>query len=123
MKTIEDIFGENLRRLRGERSQAAIAEKAGMHVVSYQRCESGTIPHRPNLEAIIRALGTEEFELFVDRTHYVPREAIEIQDGLTKLFEKFPKLDHAGRIRILNVLDEQLAKVEPESQGQVSAKR
>lgn len=67
MKTIEEVFIFNLRRLRGSRTQAEIAESAGIPLRSYQRAEYGDIPQGPNRQAIARAFGLDsETALFID---------------------------------------------------------
>ncbi len=59
------LFGETVRVLRGNRSQAELAHKAGLNSAVWSRYETGT--HRPraeNLARLLAALGTtrEEFE-------------------------------------------------------------
>lgn len=67
MKTLEEVFKKNLKRLRGARTQAAIAEAADIPLRSYQHAESGIIPQGPNRTAITKALGVStELELFMD---------------------------------------------------------
>lgn len=67
LKTLEEVFKDNLKRLRGRRTQAEIAEAAGIPLRSYQHAESGVIPQGPNRTAIARALGaSRETELFMD---------------------------------------------------------
>lgn len=85
MKTLEQIFRRNLVRLRGNRTQAVIAEAAGIPLRSYQHVEStGAIPQSPNRLAIAKALGVNEADLFVDHSEYgakkihSPREALKI---------------------------------------------
>ena len=73
MKTIQEIFIANLKRLRGERTQAVIAEIAGIPLRSYQNAEiNGAIPQGPNLAAIAKAFGVPETHLFVDSVEFVP---------------------------------------------------
>ena len=85
MKTIEEIFRENLVKLRGRRTQAEVAEAADIPLRSYQHVEStGAIPQSPNRLAIAKALGVHESYLFVDHTQYgtqkihSPKEALKI---------------------------------------------
>lgn len=68
MRTLEEVFKENLKRLRGRRTQAEVAEAAGIPLRSYQHAESGIIPQGPNRTAIAAALGVgRETELFLDQ--------------------------------------------------------
>lgn len=86
MKTIEEIFKKNLIRLRGERTQAKIAEDAGIPLRSYQHVEStGAIPQSPNRRAIAKALGVEESDLFVDLERYGPIRPIYPEEALSIL--------------------------------------
>lgn len=66
MVTLEEVFKANLKRLRGNRTQAEIAESAGIPLRSYQHAESGIVPQGPNRQAIARALGVQETTLFMD---------------------------------------------------------
>lgn len=81
------MFADNLRRLRGKRTQAEIAEAADIPLRSYQHAESGIIPQGPNRTAIARALGAAgETELFLDPDLRGLSPAVE-------LFEMLPTLD------------------------------
>ena len=83
MKTIEQTFRENLIRLRGKRTQAQIAEIAGIPTRSYQNAElNGVIPQGPNRQAIARALGVEELDLFVDPLRHSPSRDITVTQAL-----------------------------------------
>lgn len=86
MKTIEEIFRKNLIRLRSDRTQAAIAEAAGVPLRSYQHVEStGAIPQSPNRQAIAKALGVEEADLFVDLDRYGPVRPLYPEEALAIL--------------------------------------
>lgn len=82
MKTLEEIFVENLRRFRGDRTQAEIAERAGIPLRSYQHAEGGAIPQGPNRTAIAQALGVKESALFVDFDEFerkaIPQDVLEL---------------------------------------------
>lgn len=73
---------ENLRKLRGTRTQAEVAEMAGIPLRSYQNVEiNGAIPQGPNLTAIAKALGVPETRLFlddslIDRGPGIPRDLL-----------------------------------------------
>ena len=83
MKSLEEIFRANLIRLRGPRTQAAIAELAGIPLRSYQNVEvNGSIPQGPNRRAIANALGVPESHLFVDPHEFVP---VDVVDPITAL--------------------------------------
>lgn len=88
MKTIEEIFRKNLIRLRGSRTQALIAELAGIPLRSYQHVEStGAIPQSPNRMAIAKALGVEEVDLFVDLDRYGPIRELYPEEAIIILSE------------------------------------
>jgi transcriptional regulator with XRE-family HTH domain len=80
LKTLEEVFIHNLKRYRGKRTQAEIAEAAGIPLRSYQHAEGGAIPQGPNRAAIAEALGVQETELFLDPdlTSPTPRQALEV---------------------------------------------
>lgn len=85
LDSIEKVFSENLRRLRGERTQAEIAELAGVPLRSYQKAEAEQIPRPENRRALVRAFGLKsETELFVDPDLFpsapspTPAEALEV---------------------------------------------
>lgn len=95
MKTLEEIFRVNLIRLRGSRTQAAIAELAGIPLRSYQHVEStGAIPQGPNRTAIARALAVEEGELFVDRHRYGPRRDISAREAWEVLGKALDRMEN-----------------------------
>ena len=86
MKSIEEIFRTNLIRLRANRTQAEIAELAGIPLRSYQHVEStGAIPQAPNRKAIAKALNVEESDLFVDLEKYGPVRQIYPEEALSVL--------------------------------------
>lgn len=85
MKTIEQIFKNNLIRLRGARSQADVAEAAGIPLRSYQRCEYGDIPHGKNRRAIAKALKVPESALFVDPEEYQAVSENDVDSALEML--------------------------------------
>ena len=70
--TYREVFAQNLRRLRGKRTQHEAAEFCGIPFVSYQRAENGDIPRDPNLSAIAKAYGLPEAHLFVDPSEFAP---------------------------------------------------
>lgn len=79
MKAIEEIFRANLLRLRGGRTQAIIAELAGLPLPTYRNIEvKGAIPQAPNRGAIARAFGVPESHLFVDLDEFMPGSGSEI---------------------------------------------
>lgn len=66
MDTIRDLFSANLRRLRGKRTQADIAEVAKIPFRTYQNMEAGVIPQEATLRAVAQAFGVPETTLFQD---------------------------------------------------------
>lgn len=97
LKTLEEIFKNNLLHLRAERTQSAIAELAGIPLRSYQRCEYGDIPQGPNRLAIAKALRVEEGDLFVDRDRFMmknisPEDALEIVSQALRTRSAAPSL-------------------------------
>lgn len=93
MITIEEIFAQNLKQLRGNLTQAQVAEKANIPLRSLQRLEQGQLPHRDNLVALARAFNVPESRLFFD-------ESLAAKPGLAESLEtisnalqvKLPKL-------------------------------
>lgn len=75
LRTLEEVFAENLRKFRGTRTQAELAELVGTPLVTYQRWEAGSIPQGPNRAALIKALGVPETHLFVDWESFTPKES------------------------------------------------
>jgi len=91
--TIQEIFIANLKRLRGKRTQADIAEAAGIPLRSYQNAEiNGAIPQGPNLAAIASVYGIPETHLFVN-----PAEFVRADESLNTL-----RLSLIGRLATLN---------------------
>lgn len=69
MESIRQILGFNLRLLRGDRTQAELAEVLGLPLRSYQRIESGVaFPQESTLKQITTKLGVSESALFQDQT-------------------------------------------------------
>lgn len=68
LKTIDEVFAYNLRRLRADRTQSSIAEAAKLSLRSYQALEAGAIPKRRLTRSrLAAALGAEtETVLFQD---------------------------------------------------------
>lgn len=66
LKTIKQIFHRNLRALRGERTQAEIAEAARIPYRTYVESERSVIPQGPTLAAIAKVYGVSEVALFQD---------------------------------------------------------
>lgn len=66
VKTIREVFSNNLIRLRGIRTQARIAEIANISLGGYQKAENGTIPQEKTLAKIAKALNVSESILFLD---------------------------------------------------------
>lgn len=86
MKTLEEVFKENLKRLRGARTQSEVAKAAKIPLRSYQHAESGIIPQDPNRQAIAGALGVpDETHLFVNLDAFMPRHPITPQEALEVL--------------------------------------
>lgn len=89
MKTIKEVFSHNLKHFRGSRTQAEIAEKAGIPVRSYQNMEWGTIPQEANLDAIARALGVQPTALFLDPDYSLDPNPIYALEIIRGAFESF----------------------------------
>lgn len=102
MKTIEEVFSDNLRRLRGSRSQAAVAEMADIPLRSYQRAENGDIPHGPNRTAIANALGVQETQLFVDASN--PATLSESRWLINRALDLYEKLESRIGLEVLEAL-------------------
>ena len=67
LETIDKVLSFNVRKYRGKRSQATIADAAGLPLRTYQRYENGVLPRRrSHLVALARALGVNETALFLD---------------------------------------------------------
>jgi transcriptional regulator with XRE-family HTH domain len=67
--SIRKVFSFNLRMLRSDRTQAAMAELLGMPLRSYQRLESAeAFPQEATLEQITSKLGVTEESLFQDQS-------------------------------------------------------
>lgn len=81
LKTIKEVFKSNLRRLRGDRTQADMASLAGIPFPSYRAFEYGRIPQGENLAALAAALGVSETALFLDPDlvrEPTPEQALEV---------------------------------------------
>jgi transcriptional regulator with XRE-family HTH domain len=89
VKNIQDVFSANLRRLRGGRTQAEIAESAGVSPATYQRAENGVIPQK--LADVARALGVAETDLFLDPDLIPPPTAT--PDAVFELIKLLASLD------------------------------
>jgi transcriptional regulator with XRE-family HTH domain len=82
LKTIKEVFAENLRRLRGDRTQAALSEAADIPLRTLQKWEAGRLPRdEGQLQALATALGVAETALFIDASasaEPTPQEALEV---------------------------------------------
>lgn len=67
MRTVEEIFSDNLREIRGDRTQAAFAEIVDIPVRTYQKMEAGKIPYSRNLKKLTKSLKIPEGQLFLDQ--------------------------------------------------------
>lgn len=95
LETISKVFAENLKSLRGERTQAAVAEAAGLPLRTYQSLEAGVIPRLPRVrQQLARALGVSESRLFID-PEYMPKPskdaALQILRTSLALIERLPE--------------------------------
>jgi transcriptional regulator with XRE-family HTH domain len=92
VETLEEIFKKNLVRLRRGRTQAEVAELAGIPERSYQNAKlNGVIPQAKNRMAIAKAFGVDELDLFVDPDRYVKNtgiSALQALEVLTEFVEK-----------------------------------
>lgn len=77
---MKEVFAANLRKLRGNRTQAELAELANIPFRTYQNLEGGTYwPEYKNVRAIAAALGVPETRLFKDPDlEASPEEALEV---------------------------------------------
>lgn len=67
LANIKEVFANNLRTLRGERTQAAMAEQLGIPFPSYKNLESGQfMPSHANVAIIAERLRIDEARLFAD---------------------------------------------------------
>lgn len=82
MRTLEEVFRANLKRLRGSRSQDAIAETAKIPKRTYQHAEAGAIPQGPTRQAIAAAFGVPEASLFLDETLIPQSDAGDLRELL-----------------------------------------
>lgn len=119
LKSLEEVFKANLLRLRGSRTQADIAELAGIPLRSYQNVEAnGAIPQGPNRKAIAQALGVPETHLFVDLAEFsagaasvTPSEALAVLEKAINSWESPSTVD--PRIaRLLAAIDSNPAILE-----------
>jgi transcriptional regulator with XRE-family HTH domain len=63
LNTIREAFAFNLRLLRGNKTQAEMAEFLSLPLSTYQKLESGQVPQRGTMEAITQKLGVSEVSL------------------------------------------------------------
>lgn len=71
MATPEEILSTNLRKFRGNRTQAAIAEAVNMPLRTYQRIEGGTIPRKfQYIEALAKLHRVTVDRLFIRDEHH-----------------------------------------------------
>jgi transcriptional regulator with XRE-family HTH domain len=112
VKTIEEVFSENLKRLRGDRTQAYIAELAGVPLRSYQKSEALQLPRPDNRRAIARAFGVSEAELFLDPALASRPAAVPAK---VRLLELIAALDEAKAQFFLSKYDDLLARFELEN--------
>lgn len=102
MKNIKEVLSQNLRRLRGGRTQSEIAESAGIPFRTYQDAEGGRIPRAENLSAIAKALNVSEVELFLepgmiseelhaDEIDKLKAEITKLRDDLTTQYRLYNK--------------------------------
>lgn len=87
LETIDKVLAYNVRKLRGKRSQAEVAEAAGLPLRTYQRYENGVLPRRRrHLVALAKAFGVSETVLFIDPdlTRPTPQQAIDVLTELVK---------------------------------------
>lgn len=68
VKTIREVFINNLYRLQCGRSTANMARLADIPYMSWRNAEEGKIPQSDNLAAIARAFGIPETALFLDES-------------------------------------------------------
>lgn len=87
MRTIREVFAENLREIRGNRTQAYMAEAVGISLSTYQKMELGNVPQAHNLEVLANGLGVPETRLFFDSdlvTQPTPEQALEVLATVVK---------------------------------------
>lgn len=109
MKTIREVFADNLRELRGKMTQEEFSAKAGISLSTYQKMERGNVPQAENLRTLAETLKVPESRLFYDRS-LAPKATRE--QLLLTLFEEALKLDDDSigivletiRVRIKNGL-------------------
>lgn len=89
METINEVLAHNVRKLRGNRTQSEIAEKANLSLRSYQHIEGGHIPQQPNLEAVASALGIRPTALFLDPDYTLEPTPIYALEIIRRALEGF----------------------------------
>lgn len=102
-------FSKRLVALRKEKTftQAALAKRAGVHVIQIKRYEGGNA--EPSLEvirALAQALGVTADELLFDKHERGPDEELRLQ------FEAVSKLDRDDKKLVKAVLDALILKAE-----------
>lgn len=109
--TIREVFVKNLREFRAGRTQAQIAELAGIPLRSYQRAEYGDIPQEDNLKAIARAFGVTPTRLFLDPALIAPsmETALGMVGSMVALLSKFTPAQRA-LFDILSTIDDEQAE-------------
>jgi transcriptional regulator with XRE-family HTH domain len=64
LRTIKEVLGFNIRRLRGNRTQEEMAEFLGLNLRTYQRLEKGTRPQKATMGRVLARLSIPESALF-----------------------------------------------------------
>lgn len=85
MRTIREIFSENLRFYRAGRTQAEMAEFIGIPFRTYQNMESGvSLPQQASISVAALKLGVSEAQLFQDRSSMPKPSPLEAWKVLSK---------------------------------------
>lgn len=127
LKTIREVLSHNLETLRGDRTQAEMAELAGIPFRTYQGAEYGAMPKPETLAAIAKALGVPESKLFEVPRKATPAEEQEVLDraieGLKfialltpaqrRIFDILPSVDDEQAARLLKLVETRQAVLGP----------
>lgn len=112
MRSIKEVFSSNLRKLRGDRTQAEVAEAANIALRTLQKLESGQLPREENLMGLAKAFDVPETQLYFDEDlvrQPGPAEALKIlAEALNieppnvpketqRFYDKFNRLDQSSR--------------------------
>lgn len=102
MKNYKQIFSENLTRLRGEKTQAAMAHELDpeLEASNYNRWENGTIPQEAMVRRICEYFDVTESQLFLDKNLLRTTS-----DDIIEIIANLPKIaDNPGLVAALKTI-------------------